>query len=136
MQTTTITTKSTAPASKTRRWAGRILTWLLLLFLLFDAITKIIKERHTIETSAKLGWSPESIQTLGFVLLVSTILYFIPRTATLGAILLTAYLGGAVAASILSHYPFIFPVIFGVLVWLALWLRDEKLGTHLPLSNP
>ena len=105
------------------------------MFLLFDAITKIIKERHTIETRSKLGWQPEAIHTLGFVLLVSTILYAIPRTAVLGAILLTAYLGGAVAASILSHYPFVFPVIFGVIVWLALWLRDGSLSTHLPVRK-
>jgi hypothetical protein len=135
MQTTTITTASVNSTSKGRLWTGRILTYLLLLFLLFDAITKVIKERHTIETSSKLGWQPDTIQTLGIVLLVSTILYAIPRTAVLGAILLTAYLGGAVAASILSHYPFFFPVIFGVVVWLALWLRDDKLGSHLPLRK-
>ena len=120
---------------KTRLWTGRILTLLLLLFLLFDAISKIIKERHTIEVSAKLGWQPDTIQILGFVLLASTILYVIPRTAMLGAILLTAYLGGAVAASILAHYPFIFPVIFGMVVWVAFFLRDETLSTHLPLRK-
>ncbi|HEV9037283.1 MAG TPA: DoxX family protein [Puia sp.] len=135
MQTTTITNTSTATSSRARLWTGRILTYLLLLFLLFDAIMKVIKERHTIETSAKLGWQPDAIQTLGFVLLVSTILYAIPRTAALGAILLTAYLGGAVAASIMSHYPFIFPIIFDVIVWLALWLRDEKLSSHLPVRK-
>lgn len=132
MQTTTISTTS---VSNGRLWTGRILTWLLILFLLFDAITKVIKERHTIETSAKLGWQPEAIQALGFVLLVSTILYAIRRTAVLGAILLTAYLGGAVAASILAHYPFVFPVVFGIIVWLALWLRDGSLSTHLPVRK-
>ena len=135
MQTTTITNTSASSTSKPRLWTGRILTGLLTLFLLFDAIMKIIKERHTIETSAKLGWQADTVQTLGFVLLVSTILYVIPRTAVLGAILLTAYLGGAVAASILAHYPFYFPVIFGVVVWLALWLRDDKLSTHLPVRK-
>ena len=135
MQTTTINHPTTTSPSGARLWTGRILTWLLLLFLLFDAIMKIIKERHTIETSSKLGWQPDTVQALGFVLLVSTILYIIPRTAVLGAILLTAYLGGAVAASILTHYPFVFPVIFGVLVWLALYLRDERLSTHLPVRK-
>lgn len=129
-----MTTRPAAP-SKGKLWTGRILTYLLLLFLLFDAITKIIKERHTIETSSKLGWQPDTIQALGFVLLISTILWIIPRTAVLGAILLTAYLGGAVAASILSHFPFYFPVIFGVLIWLALYLRDDRLGSHLPLRK-
>lgn len=124
-----------AASSKGRLWTGRILTYLLLLFLLFDAITKIIKERHTIETSSKLGWQPDTIQALGIVLLVCTILWIIPRTAVLGAILLTAWMGGATACNILFHYPFYFPVVFGILVWLALWLRDERLGSHLPLRK-
>ncbi|HVS96630.1 MAG TPA: DoxX family protein [Puia sp.] len=135
MQTTTITGIPAASASKARLWTGRILTYLLLLFLLFDAVMKLIREHHTIEASAKLGWQADWIQTLGFVLFVSTILYAIPATAVLGAILLTAYLGGATAANILAHFPFYFPVVFGMLIWLALWLRDERLTAHLPVRR-
>ena len=135
MQTATINRTTAASASKARLWTGRILTYLLLLFLLFDAIMKLIREHHTIEASAKIGWQADSIQTLGFILFVSTILYAIPATALLGAILLTAYLGGATAVNILAHFPFYFPVVFGILVWLALWLRDERLNTHLPVRR-
>jgi hypothetical protein len=127
---TTIAQPTTKTPSKGRLWTGRIITGICVLFLLFDSITKVIRERHTIETSAKLGWQPDTIQTLGFVLLISTILYIIPRTALLGAILLSAWMGGAVAANILAHFPWYFPIIFGLLVWLGLYLRDEKLRAH------
>ena len=125
---TTTTIQAPPPdTSKGRIWTGRIITWICVLFLLFDAFMKIIKEHHTIESSAKMGWPVNTLQTLGFILLVCTILYMIPRTAILGAILLTAYLGGATAVNVMVGFPFIFPVIFAVLVWLGLWLRHAHL---------
>jgi hypothetical protein len=124
--------------SKAALWTGRILTYILTLFLLFDATMKIIKEAHTIQGSTQLGWPESAIQPLGFVLLICTILYVIPRTAILGAILLTAYLGGAVAIMARAGqdgHPYIFPVIFGVIVWAALYLRDKKLRSMVPLKQ-
>ncbi|HMH23134.1 MAG TPA: DoxX family protein [Puia sp.] len=114
--------------SKARLWAGRVIIALCVLFLLFDAIMKVIREAHTIEASVKIGWPEHSIQGIGVLLLICTILYIIPRTAFFGAILLTAYLGGATAINLRAGYSFLFPVIFAVLVWLGLYLRDNKLS--------
>jgi len=96
---------------------------------------KIIKEPHTIEASQKTGWPVETLQPIGFVLLICTILYIIRRTSVLGAVLLTAWLGGATAMNLRSGFPYLFPVIFGLLVWLGLWLRDVGLGKFLPLRK-
>jgi len=125
---TTTTIQAPLPVrSKGSLWTGRIITWICVLFLLFDALTKIIKEHHTVEASAKMGWPVNTLQPLGFVLLLCIILYVIPRTAVLGAILLTAWLGGATAVDVMVGFPFFFPVIFAVLVWLGLWLRHAHL---------
>jgi len=105
------------------------------LFLLFDAIMKIIRESHSIEGSVKLGWPDSGIVGLGVLLLICTIFYIIPRTAILGAILITGYLGGAISIMFRVGEPFIFPVIFGILVWAGLWLKDEKLRTLIPFRN-
>ena len=123
MQTTIITAEQ-AP-SKAALWTGRILMGLLTLFLLFDAVTKIFPPRYVIDASAKVGWGEETLRPLGIVLLLSTIFYVIPRTTLFGAILLTAYLGGATASNILAHYNFIFPIIFGILIWVALGLTHR-----------
>jgi hypothetical protein len=102
----------------------------MVLFLLFDAITKIIREPHVIAASAEMGYDAGTIAGIGAILLACTIIYIIPRTAPLGAILLTGYLGGAVLANIRAgHGAFecLFPVAFGVLVWVGLVLRDDRL---------
>ena len=132
---TTLTQTTPASTSKGRLWTGRIITGICILFLLFDAITKIFKEHHTIEASAKVGWTAETIQPLGITLLIITILYMIPRTAVLGAILLTAWLGGATAENLRAGFPMWFSIVFGILVWLGLWLRDTTLSSHLPLKK-
>lgn len=110
------------------RW---IISALCILFLLFDAIMKVIKEIHSIEGSVALGWPEHLIQPIGIALLVSTILYAVPRTAFIGAILLTGYLGGAIAIMVRAGQPLYFALIFGILVWTGLYLRDEKLRTFL-----
>lgn len=122
MQTTLTTTEA---SSKGILWTGRILKSIVILFLLFDAITKIFPNKYVIDASAKVGWTINTLRPLGIVLLISTILYVIPRTTIFGAILLTAWMGGAVASSILGGYPFYFPVIFGILVWVALILTHR-----------
>lgn len=131
----TLTQTAPASISKGRLWSGRIISYICILFLLFDAITKIFREHHTIEASEKMGWPIPTLQPIGVVLLIITVLYMIPRTATLGAVLLTAWLGGATAESLRTGPFFWFPIVFGLLVWLGLWLRDDRLRTHLPVRK-
>jgi hypothetical protein len=117
----------TKPQSKGALWAGRIINGLVILFLLFDAVMKIIKEIHSIEGSAKLGWPVDAVQGLGIVLLIGTLIYMIPRLALFGAVLVTAYLGGAVAIMFRAGQPFFFPIIFGILLWVGYYFRSAKL---------
>ena len=123
MQTTIIAAEKTK--SKGALWTGRILMGLLILFLLFDAVTKIFPPKYVIDASAKVGITEKTLVPLGIVLLLSTVLYAIPRTTFFGAVLLTAYLGGAVAANVLTGFNFIFPIIFGILVWTGLGLTHS-----------
>jgi hypothetical protein len=111
-------------------WTGRVITALVALFLAFDGIMKVMKDPHVLAASAELGYPPDSMVTIGALLLACTLFYVIPRTATLGVILLTGYLGGAVASNVrISHPVFecIFPVIFGMLAWAGLLLRETEL---------
>jgi len=118
---TTITNNAQAP-SKATLWTGRVIMGICILFLLFDAVTKIFPPKVVIETSAKIGWTINTLRPLGISLLLSTVLYAIPRTTIFGAILVTAWMGGATASNILAGYNFIFPIIFGILVWTGLGL--------------
>jgi hypothetical protein len=124
--------------SKKMVWAGRIVSGLPVLFLLLDGVMKLIKPAPVIEATTQLGYMESSIVGMGVALLASTILYAIPRTAVLGAILLTGYLGGAVATHVRVGGPLfsiIFPIIFGVLIWGGLWLRDQRIRSLIPLSS-
>ena len=124
--------------SKGRLWTGRIISAVVVLFLLFDSITKVLKVRAVIEASAQLGYPVSAIVTIGIILLVCTVFYIIPQTAVLGAILLTGYLGGAVAANLRIASPMFntfFPIAFGVLAWIGIFLREPRLGTVMPLRN-
>jgi len=104
--------------------------------MLLDAAMKFTKPEMVVKTTVELGY-PESVITgVGVILLISTVLYLIPRTAVLGAILLTGYLGGAVATHVrvgAGLFPISFPVVFGVLLWGGLFLRDERLRRLIPL---
>src|SRR5262245_10564955 len=117
------------PVSKGSLWTGRILSWLPALFLIVDAVAKFMKPAPVVEATVKLGYSETAIVPIGALLLVSTILYLIPQTCVLGAILLTGYLGGAVATHVRAGSPMfthvLFPVYFGIMIWLGLYLRDE-----------
>jgi hypothetical protein len=124
--------------SKSRRWAGLIVSGLPALFLLIDGVAKLVKPGPVVAETVRLGYSESTIIPLGIVLVVSTILYLIPATAVLGAILITGYLGGAVATHVRLYegtFPVIFPVIIGALIWLGLYLRDAQLRTLIPLRN-
>jgi hypothetical protein len=110
---------------------GRIISGICILFLLFDAIAKIFNEAHAVQGSVALGIPENTISGIGMTLLVCTIIYIIPRTAILGAILLTGYLGGAMAIMVRANQQFLFALVFGILVWVGLYLRDEKVKTLL-----
>ena len=121
--------------SKGMLWAGRVLTALPALFLLMDGVMKLVKPDIVVETTVQLGYPESVILGLGIVLLACTVLYLVPRTAALGAILLTGYLGGAVATHVRAQdgiFPVLFPVILGALLWGGLVLRDGQLRAFLP----
>ena len=125
-------------ASKGSVWAGRIISAVVVLFVIFDAVSKLMKVRPVIEATARIGFPESTIVPIGATLLCCTIVYVIPSTSVLGAILLTGYLGGATAANVRTGGPVfntIFPIIFGVLVWLGLFLRDSRLRALIPFSH-
>lgn len=117
-------------------WAGRALSALPVLFLLFDGIAKVMRLPPVLEGTAKLGYPLTVVVPLGLTLLACTVLYAIPRTSMLGAILLTGYLGGAVASHVRVGDPLfshaLFPTYFAVLIWGGLFLRDARLRVLLP----
>jgi hypothetical protein len=138
---------STPPAPTPARWlwAGRILSVLPVLFLAFDAVAKLMRLPPVLEACAKLGYSENVAGPLGITLLTCVVLYAVPRTSVLGAILLTGYLGGAVATHVRVGDPLfshiLFPTYVAALVWGGLYLRDARLGALLPfrtisLPNP
>jgi DoxX-like family len=126
-------------ASRKRLWAGRILSALPVLFLLMDGIMKLVKPEPVVKATTELGYPESVIMTLGVVLLVCVVLYVIPRTAILGAILLTGYFGGAIATQMRVGNPLfshiLFPVYLAVLIWGGLFLRDSRLRALIPLRN-
>jgi len=127
----------TAPASKAMFWGGWIMSILPVLMLLMSAAMKFMQPPEMKEGIEKLGWQMHHVLPLGIVELTSVVLYLFPRTAALGAILITGYLGGAIATHMRIGDPFVpamlVPIILGVLVWGGLWLRDARVRSILPL---
>ena len=120
----------TPAVSKARLWTGRAVTAFVVSFLAFDGLTKVFKEPHVLAASAEMGIAVSTIVWIGALLLACTVLYAIPRTAVFGAILLTGYLGGAVFANVIAKHPAFqcwFPVMFGIVTWLGLYLREPRL---------
>jgi len=125
--------------SKGTLWTGRVISTLLILFLIFDGVTKVAKESHVVQGMAQGGFAPGLIVPFGITVLICTLLYAIPRTSVLGAVLLTGWLGGAVESMVHTGtmgLAFLFPAFFGVLVWLGLYLREERLRQLLPVRKP
>jgi len=124
-----------AKISNAALWTGQGLSILPALFLLLDGAMKLVKPPFVVEATVNLGYAEGVIRPLGIVLLACTVLYLLPPTSVLGAILLTGYLGGAVA----SHFrhadgPFaiLFPAVFGALLWGGLYLREPRLRALVP----
>jgi hypothetical protein len=126
---------TTVPSSKRSVWAGLIISGLMVLFLLFDCIVKLLQLAVATRATGRLGYAESVVFGIGVVELVCTVLYVIPRTSILGAILLTGYLGGATATHVRIGDPYFFPIVVGVLVWLGQWLRDEHLRALVPLRK-
>jgi len=119
-------------------WTGRTLSGLTVLFMLWDAASKFMMPPQVVEACARLGIPVPQAASIGVLLLVSTIIYAIPRTAVLGAVLLTGYLGGAAAIQMRAGSPTfetVFPVLFGVIVWAGVYLRDCKLRAVFPVRR-
>lgn len=134
MQTETAVIPNVA-RSKKALWIGRIITILIVLMLAFSAVGKLMKPAAVLDEFARLGYTQGHALGLGIVELACAIIYAIPRTAILGAILVTAYLGGAVATHVRVGDHFFIPIIIGVLAWVALYLREERLRPLVPLRK-
>lgn len=125
--------------SKSKIWGSRIMVGLTTLFLLADSVGKLVKPQAVVDGTVALGWPESVIVPLGIILMISTLLYVFPATSYLGAILLTGYLGGAVATHVRVGDPLfthiLFPVYMGVIAWGGLWLRDDRLRSLLPVRQ-
>jgi hypothetical protein len=136
-------TLATSPAASAPAavWTGRVLSGLAAAFLVVDAGTKLVAPAFVAANSPEIGWSldPVTIRTLGTLLIVPTLLYLWPRTALLGAIVITGYLGGAIATHMRIGSPLFTHILFGVylalMVWGGLWLRSPALRALLPLAR-
>jgi uncharacterized membrane protein YphA (DoxX/SURF4 family) len=124
-----------APTSPALLWTGRVISTLPVLGLVMSAVMKFAQPPEVIKGFEDLGWPLHLAVALGIVELVCTVLYAIPQTAVLGAILLTGYLGGATATHVRIGDNFAAPIVLGVLVWLGLFLRDARLRVLLPLRS-
>lgn len=124
--------------SRRRLWAGRILSGLSVAFLIFDGGMKLVKPPIVVQATLQLGYPESTIIGIGAALLTCTLLYVIPRTSVLGAILLTGYLGGAVASNVRAQQPvfnIVFPVLFACIAWGGLWLRETRLSLLVPAKR-
>jgi DoxX-like family len=122
-----------------KRRIGYVLTGLVILFLTFDSVGKLLRLRPMVVGTIGLGYPDSAVRVIGAILLVCLILYAIPRTSVLGGVLLTGYLGGAVASNFRLSLPLVsntlFPIYTGVLVWASLLLREERLTTLFPVRH-
>lgn len=121
--------------NRVRLWAGRILTGLPVAFLVFDSVIKLVSHPEAIRGTQALGYPLSTVALLGAIELACLVVYLIPRTAVVGAVLLTGYLGGAIASHVRLEHPLfshvLFPVYVATMVWGGLYLRDARLRATL-----
>lgn len=124
---------STTSVSRTMVWTGRILSGLGAGLMLVDSLVKVLKLAPAVKGTAELGFPPESVMVLGILELAGTLLYLFPRTTLLGAIVLTGYLGGAIATHVRLSNPLfthvLSPTYIALLIWGGMYLREERLRT-------
>ena len=131
-----VTAEEPVKTSTALVWVGRILSTLPVLMLIMSAVMKFVKPDGFAENFSKIGFPVDVATPLGIVELVSTILYVIPQTAVLGAILLTGYLGGATAVHVrLQESSFVAPVIMGVVLWIGLYCREDRIRALIPFRR-
>lgn len=139
MTTTEHTLTDIRQDSKAKLWTGRIMSGLVILFMLFDSIFKFIKPEPVVKGTVELGYAEHHIVVIGILALIATVLYTIPRTSILGLILLTGYLGGAIATHFRLDNPLfthtLFPVYIAILAWGGIWLRNKKLRRLIPFNK-
>ncbi len=124
----------TAPVVTSTRWIGRTISTLAALFMAFDCVIKLLELAPAVEATTLLGYPAHLVVVIGLIQLGCLATYVIPRTSRLGAVLLTGYLGGAVASQVRAEmplFPIVFPLIMGALIWGGLLLRDAQLRAHL-----
>ena len=120
-------------------WAGRVLSALAVVFLAFDGGIKLMRVPAVLDATVQLGFPLGSIVPVGLTLLVCTLIYAIPRTSVVGSVLLTGYLGGAVATQVRAGNPMfemVFPIIVGTVVWAGVFLRDRRVRAMLAPQEP
>lgn len=129
----------TETISKSQLWAARIMSGIVILFMLMDSIMKFFQPAEVITGTTELGYATHHILPLGILGFISILLYAYPKTSILGAILLTGYWGGAIATHMRLDNPLfshlLFPVYLGILAWGGLWLRDKKLRNLFPFRK-
>ncbi|MER9936725.1 MULTISPECIES: DoxX family protein [unclassified Mesorhizobium] len=130
-----------APVSPGALWTGRALSGVIVLFMIFDGVIKLPPLDVVTQTMVPLGWPADAnvARMLGVIGLISTALYALPRTSVLGAILLTAYMGGAIATNVRVDNPLfshmLFGVYLGIILWGGLYLRDARVRALIPFSR-
>jgi hypothetical protein len=129
-------TAPTAAVSKTSLWAGRILSALAVALFVVTGLFSLLKPAVAAQGFAHYGYPDGALLPIALVEIACAIVYAIPRTSVLGAILLTGYLGGATATHVRAGEPFFLPIVVGIVVWLGLFLRDGQLRAHVPWREP
>jgi hypothetical protein len=128
----------TAPVVKTGLWAGRIISAFAVVFLIMDGGIKVLNLAPAVEATTQLGYPASLVVGIGIIELICLAVYVIPRTSVLGAILMTGYLGGAIATQVragASLFNIVFPIIIGALLWGGLFLREQRLRALVPLRS-
>ena len=132
-------TIQTSPISKGKLWTARIMSGIAVLFLVFDCAIKLIKESHAVEGTVQLGYPESSVVIIGIIETICLALYVTPRTSILGAILMTGYLGGAIATHVRLENPLfshvLFPIYIAILLWGGLYLHDRQLQALVPFRK-
>ncbi len=130
---------SEVPVSKKALWVGRIISGVVALFLLSAVVMDLVKPPSAVQGMVKYGYPESSMVGIGIALLIGVVLYVVPRMSVLGAIVLTGYLGGAVSTHVRAGDPagrIVVPVVFGLLIWGGIYLRDNRLRALVPLRRP
>jgi hypothetical protein len=130
LEITPLAAPPTARTSTSARWASRILTGLAALFLVFDTMIKLVGMKEAVDGTVQLGFAPHHLPVIGMIEVVCLLLYLVPRTAPLGAVLWTGYFGGAIATHLRLDNPLVthtlFPIYIAALLWGGLYLRDGR----------